>query len=401
MQINNILAFCEVANMDFYGPGYVSSEILKKGLKAYWDDNDGYDAIILNFSLVMHCTDCLDVSNVFHWNRYCLSDYSVYEAIRYADRIVEDVQFFDVPKILLYQLDTIRFPLIWERKISELLDNNFYLWSNGLEFFPKFEETEITRSCGYSHNYYYFCKKYSKRIISMSYSTTVIREFYGRPLCEREFDVTVPGNLDVNVYPSRGKILEIIKKMNLSIYNEYGNRTLMYRQESDRTENSEYMRYEDKMLDIMLEKPSEYMNSHAKRESIQVWRENYNIGLRKSKMAYADGGVGLQLVRKYSEIPARGTLMLCEDIPCLKNYGFIDGENVVIVTQDDFENKVKYLLNHIDKMQEIANNGKKMVLKKHSAVNQARLILNTIDVIKEGSFGGSRWENGEFIVDKV
>ena len=49
-------------------------------------------------------------------------------------------------------------------------------------------------------------------------------------------------------------------------------------------------------------------------------------------------------------------------------------------------------------MQNIALQGQKMVIEKHSATEQTKLIIRAIKKIKDGTFKGSRWMRGTFCV---
>lgn len=398
MHINNVHGLMEAAQVDFFGPGYSTINELEEGVNKYWI-NGNYDALILDFALAMLQMSYLDIQLAYHWHRYFLSDYSVYESIRYADKIVNEVKKIDAPKLIYYMFDPFTISESWKNCIQELLDTGFYLWSTGEEFTPEIEETESAKRIGWGNQYLRFCRKNNGKIVSMPHCSVVYREFYGAPLEKRKYDITVPGNLASAFYPDRGKIVEKLKETSYRIYDNYENRVLAYRDDGNRAENTLYKREEDRLLDLRLKSPCKYIDSQAAREAIVVWRESYNVGLRASKMGYADGGLSLQILRKYAEIPARGTLLLCQDIPPLTCFGFKAWENMVPVTPDSLIETCNYLYANPDKMQAIAASGQKMVFEKHSALVQARHIIDAIEVIKNGTFKGSYWNNGEFYIN--
>lgn len=235
----------------------------------------------------------------------------------------------------------------------------------------------------------------------MSESTVSPKEYFSNSLKDRMYDMTIPGNLDAFYYPERAKITKIMETSGYKVYDQYYERDFAYRMSVSRISQNIYWHEEDKLLDEKLESPCPYIDSKMTRESIVMWRENYNVALRKSKIGYACGGCANQLVRKYAEIPARGALLLCQNIKPLKNYGFKDWENMVTVTSDNVLEICDYLFKNPKEMQYIADNGRKMVFEKHTPIRQARHIIKAIEVIKTGTFGGSYWEDGEFIIKQL
>ncbi|MCX4351275.1 MAG: glycosyltransferase [Lachnospiraceae bacterium] len=398
MHINNVQSFLEVAQVDFFGPGYTSREKLESGLGVFWKENGGYDVLILDFSLAMLQQEYLDIRLAYHWHRYFLSDFSIYQSIRWADNIVKDAKQVEAVKLIVYQFDTHTFIEAWEKCITDLLYCGFYFWGTGIEYFPPLAENEKTKEKGGTNRYFYFCKNNGDKILSMPYCTVNPKEYFSFPLESRTYDITIPGNLDAFFYPERSKISKIMETSGYKVYDQYYERAFAYRIAKSCVSQTLYRHEEDRLLDTKLAAPCPYIDSKLTRESIVMWRENYNVALRQSKIGYACGGYIHQLFRKFVEIPARGTLLLCQDIPPLKNYGFKNWENMITVTADNILEVIDYLFKNPKEMQHIADNGRKMVYEKHTPVRQAELILNAIKSIETGTFAGSYWENGEFIV---
>lgn len=159
MRINNVQAFLEVAQVDFFGPGYVSQEKLEEGLSSFWKENGGYDILVLDFSLAMLQQEYLDIRLAFHWHRYFMSDYSIYQSIRWVDNIVNDAKQIEAVKLLLYQFDTYTFTEIWENCINDLLSCGFYFWGSGSEYFSPLIIDEEMRKGGVQIDIIVFVKK--------------------------------------------------------------------------------------------------------------------------------------------------------------------------------------------------------------------------------------------------
>lgn len=395
MHINNVHGLMEAAEVEPFGIGYSTVDELEDGLKKHWM-NGKYDALILDFALAMLQMKHLDIRLAYHWHRYFISDYSVYEGVRYADRIVKEAKEIDSPKVLYYMFDPFTILESWENCIQDLLDEGFYFWGLGEELTPEIKETEYTRNVGWHNRYLNFLLRNSGKIISMPHCSVIYKEFCGTPLEKRQYDVTIPGNLAAAYYPDRGKIASKFEGTNYKVYGNYENRVMAYRDNEKRIYNTLYKREDDRMLDCKLKTPCQYIDSQVKREAISAWRESYNVGLRVSKMGYADGGLSLQILRKYVEIPARGTVLLCQNIPPLKCFGFQEWENMVPVTPESVLEICEYLYANPQKMQSIANEGRSMVFKKHTALIHAKHIIKAIEVIGTGKFKGAYWSDGDF-----
>lgn len=399
-ELNLRRGLMEVSQVDFFGPGFSTTDELESGLKNYWNKGK-YDALILSFAFAIRQITYLDLRYIFWEHRYKMSDYSIYESIRYADRIIEESKEISSPKLVHYHFDTISFTEFQERCLQDLLDAGYYLWGPGEEFVPEIEENKAAELMGWGNRYYKFIRKNTEKTISINCHVATYKEFYGAPLEKRKYDVTIPGNLDAVMYPVREKIVEKLKGSKYQIFDDYENRTLAYREDDKKAVNTSYKRDEDRILDLRLKLPCHYLDAGPKREAVAFWRENYNEGLRISKMGYADGGISFQIVRKFIEIPARGTLLLCQDIPPLSCLGFKAWENMVTVTPDSVLEVSDYLYAHKDKMQGIATAGRKMVYEKHSPSAYAKHIIDAINVIESGRYKGSYWFDGEFYINQA
>lgn len=398
MHINNILSFLEVAAVDYYGPGFQSREVLEKGVDWFWKENGGYDAIILDFALAILQIDFLDIREAYHWHRYALSDYKLHMAIYYADKIINELKKADVAKALFYWCDTYNIQARWERIIEDLIKEGFYFLGPGIEFFPEVKDEEYLKKVGASNRYRAFCMRNSKVLISMCHATVNYIDCCMTPSDEREYDITIPGNLDRFHYPERAQIEDIVKVSDLKVYDDYKNRTMGYLN----TENGDcnrYKRQEDKELDQKLRSSCVYMDFRQTKESVLCWRENYHDALRRSKMGYACGAVSRQILRKFAEIPCAGALLLCEDIPPLANYGFVNGFHAVTVTPQNVLDTCEYFLHHVGDMRNIANNGRKMILQTHTALAHARFVVKALEAVNEKRFERSYWQDGQFIIE--
>jgi hypothetical protein len=73
------------------------------------------------------------------------------------------------------------------------------------------------------------------------------------------------------------------------------------------------------------------------KRNMEYFGENYVKWLNRAKIAYTDGSRHQYPVKKYFEIPACGALLMCEEIPDLKELSFDDRENCVFINEKNAE----------------------------------------------------------------
>ncbi|MFG6357728.1 MAG: glycosyltransferase [Acetatifactor sp.] len=400
MFVNYYHSLAEIAEVDFYGPGFSTEAELEQGILDYAEKEGPFEAVILIFSLLYSSLDLSSIRDIYQFHRCKLSDYSVNQVVRYADRIVDDIKKLDTVQMVLFDQDIINIRNEWYNCLADLLDGGFYILSPGIEFLPTFVERE-GRSFGdglmLNNRFRNLLEKYPQRSISIGTIASIPGEYYWGPLENRKYDWVVPGNID-GCYPNRGKILRMLEAKGYKVFQGFIDRTMAYRVDSSRIERCEYQQGIVRQVDERLGKPSPYLQAAMRRESIAAWRENYKVSLRKSKIAYADGGDGHVVVRKYIEIPANGTLLAGDNVMGLERWGFRNWENMVIVTPENVLDITEELLKNPEKMQDIANKGRQLVLSVHTTRKRAEDTIRAIESIRNGKYQGSYWEDGKFII---
>ncbi len=119
--------------------------------------------------------------------------------------------------------------------------------------------------------------------------------------------------------------------------------------------------------------------------------------IKNSKMCFTSGAVTRTPIAKYFEIPAGGSVLICQKFAGFKHFGFADGINCFVA--ENFKD-IKYILKNYDsvKYQKIANNGRNLIKDFHSdyaRMNQINLVLQRIN---KNNFNGSYWENGKYFL---
>ena len=397
MYINYYYSLAEMAELRFFGPGFSTTEELDKGILDYAKNQGPFDTVILTSTLLESSIQLFPPRVIYQCHRFGLSDYSVNQAIRYADKIIKEISNMNLIKIVLFTRDLINVSREWQDRLEALISQDFYIMSAGSELIPELEEqtgrifgANLKINNGFKH----LLDKYPERSISIPV-TAVYGEYFWGPLENRDYDWVVPGNVD-GCYYARQQVLHKLRTSEFRVYDNFIDRTMMYKVDNTRAERGKYARDIEKYIDTKLGKTSPYLRNGLKREEIARWRENYNVALRSAKAAFADGGDGHIIVRKFMEIPARGTLLVCENVEGLERLGFRSGENMVAVTVENILDIARELFKNQKEMQRIANNGRNLVLSRHTSKNRAADTLKAVSAIQKGCFSGSYWENGEF-----
>jgi hypothetical protein len=127
-------------------------------------------------------------------------------------------------------------------------------------------------------------------------------------------------------------------------------------------------------------------------------QSSFRSQLKNSRYAFTCGS-GLNMpIRKFFEIPAAGTVLVCKPFNGFKDAGFRHGENCVVSEPADIADAHEWLEADPDRAQRIADAGRNLVMNQHSVAARARQFVETLSAIVDGSFSGGRWNYGEYRV---
>lgn len=357
------LAIASISDVTFYGPGYVSPEVLKKGVKTFVEDSGvTYDFIYTDGMILFwndkRGTTPFNISfNYFTFNGirdYIMDMKDFY--INYLGKkiLYPNIDFYNVSKI---EVETIGYSapylISWGMELLEYKKNLSDL---------KFE----TFSENVNDNWINYIDKNQERIISIPHIIGE-SEFSFHPLDERKYDMTVPG---VN-YHSRKIVNKIINNTKTLYIN---NRNTSYFQK----------------INLAI------IKIFTTRSVMKVFKQIFNNTIEDSKMAYTCGSGLNYIVRKYLEIPAKGTLLVCKPCKGFEALGFEHDKNCIVVNPKNILEDLNYYFDETDKYQKMAIMGQKLVWEKHSFHARSKQIKNSLIKIMDGSFKGSYWKKGEF-----
>lgn len=131
---------------------------------------------------------------------------------------------------------------------------------------------------------------------------------------------------------------------------------------------------------------------------IRLYNSLFKNKLEQSKYVFTCGS-GLDYpIRKFFEIPALGALLLAKPFYGAKKLGFIDGKNYIKTDYKTIVEKIYFLESDPKLAQEIVKNGQDMIWNTHSLDARAKQLKSSFELILDGKYNGSYWENGKFIL---
>jgi len=215
-----------------------------------------------------------------------------------------------------------------------------------------------------------FVDRYHERFINIGHAVAD-NEFYWGGLGAREYDVAIPGSR----YARRQASVALARKSTLRMA-------------------PMWYPWPFKLAERLGLRPySRFLAVHA-----------YNLAfqrvLSRTRASVTDGGANNYPVRKYFEIPAAGSLMVCWPAIGLESLGFVDGVHCVYVSSAEEAMAVaRKVKDDVDRYDVIADAGQHLVLRQHSISARARQLNQVLARIGEGTFHGSSWLNGELVCD--
>ncbi len=119
------------------------------------------------------------------------------------------------------------------------------------------------------------------------------------------------------------------------------------------------------------------INYHHPLMGIYV-RSEFAVHINSSKICITGSSSYKYLVQKYYEITACGTLLMADTCMDAEYQGFIPGETFVEIIADDVAQTVEYYLNNPSEAQRIAQNGRDLILQRHTHDIRARELMEVL-----------------------
>ncbi len=359
----------------FYGPGFVTAEVLERGIERFVESLGGVDLIFVTKDF----TATADARRLARFvDRYVvmlnggvISDHLVRDISAYLQRhrdrvacLITDVDPHAVgPEMLDGFARHGQYYVGWGAQfLNTLADTE---WVAAEEYMQK--KLRSGRALGLLDG---FARRENGRFVSLGFYVSE-PEFYWGPLRDRPYDIAVPGSK----YARRQAFLNSVRNI-----------------PGIRTPGTRYS-LGCRIADRLSLKP--FANFYA----LSLYNLTFQRALSTSKCCFTDGGANNYPVRKFFEIPAAGAVLLAAPAVGMEALGFEDRVNYIAVsTADDAVAAVREITENPDRYDALAAAGRDLVLRRHSLSARAEQLSAAVNAIVRGTFSGSHWHRGEFCV---
>jgi len=364
-----------VGDVFFYGPGFVGKNTLDQGVERYIEKIGGVDFIIIT-------AQCLIKFDINRFEKYLIRYTAVFNSGIITTLFLDDVRRFckNNQKKVICGISEVDPHVTPQSTLDALLEHSEYFmgWGNG--FLNAKGDMEAVAEEGYIQKKLKkgfelglmdeFVDKHFSRVINLGHFVSD-SEFYWGNLSARKYDVAVPGSR----YERRQKTIEKIKQMhNVSLAN-----------------NS--YKYYFKIADRL------HLNPYSNFYCVNLYNLFFQQELSNSKACITEGGANNHPVRKFFEISAAGSLMICWPSVGFEMLGFRDGVNCIYIKSiNEIIKIIEMIKDNIEHFQPIASEGRKLVLTKHSVSARASQLSQVLEKINQGNYNGSFWKDGDFII---
>lgn len=348
-----------ITDLEYYGPGFSDEISLSKGIDKWFEEQPSYDFIVVD-SYILECEKIMTREKPF------MGDFLRFHPSLFYQHSLSYQKFFlqhQGKKIFLSNWDIYN---ISEANIAKLLDSGTYVLEGGISTTNSKEQIEQEYGKPFelgNDNWYHFVNNYKARIISLPHFISA-SEFDFSPLFMRPHVFNVIG----------------------APYDERKDAKKLLTPAQKRNDLKELIKLKIKQRTIR--SMSElYLNQ---------LRTKYFAEISRSKLCFCSGGPWLYPVRKYFEIPGRGSVAIGWKCTGFANLGFIDGVNFIVAPTNA---EITKILQKADdsELQRIATKGRSLIWEQHSDVPRADQLSESLHRIAKGTFKGSFWKAGQYL----
>jgi len=354
-----------------FGPGYQTKEVLDKGIQDFVDKYGPFELTCSNEHIAIFYPEAADD---FEHNYLPMFKNNFYSNFLLEQKHLEDMSnYFRKIESSRKVLFLLEFDYYWlsEERLLLIEELDAFIVGFGEQFItPKDEMTHIQKesfSDLVNDRWYNFVKG-SNKIIQFTHFVNY-SEFYWESIDVRKYECSVPGV----GYWARKEAYKNLKNEHKKMSKNYHNK-----------------------IYHLLSKMG--IKSYSSQLLLSNYIEVFNQIIRDSKYAYTCGSALNWPIRKFFEIPAKGTLLISLPFKNFEHLGFINEDNCIIAEPENIISVVNNLNENLENAQDIADRGRKMVHENHSISARSQQLKMAFDAIIKATFDGSYWESGRFIV---
>ncbi len=360
------VAMMGAADVTFFGPGHVSSDCLARGLPAFVEENGPFDLAASN-TLVLFS----DMKDPAHYAE------TVRRAYAY-DGAPDDLHYLPV---LARQFAELPMP-----RLAVLLENDFYNWTArerdlvlsranifigfGAEMSPHLADMPYLRLERFASSatdiWADFSRAHKAQIASLPHFVSDA-EFTITPLSARRRDWSIMGVQ----YHARAVARDALRAVSVEPVMD-----TRWRRVLSLARKLRLFRGEKRFVQRFL-------------------NQDFGDRIASTRFSYTCGSGLMMPIRKFFEIPAAGTVLVCRPFFGFSALGFEDGVNCVVCEPERIADAHQTLVYDLAAAQRIADAGRKLIFDRHSLSARARDLADIFAAISEKHFFGSRWTGGQ------
>lgn len=365
------LAWRHAGAVTAFGPGHVSGETWRAGLRAFLSRHGPFDVVVAAEMLAANTLPEYSVDHLLEAiDRIYDCPFDIRTAIESNRRVFDEFASLESIKIIsMLEYDTYN---MYDSYKSLLEATDTYIVGWGEDFVRPRAQLDHLAQESFGHrvqdNWWTFVTENRHRVIT-SGAMIAESEFHWAKLDHRSPQWAVQGAR----YAARRKARKALSDARIA----WTGRALV-------DAISLINRIDARMLRRPLVRT---LMNHR-------WEE----GFRRSRYAFTCGSALRFPIRKYFEIPASGAVLAAQPCNGFEALGFRDRETAVVTEPETIVEVHRWLeANPVD-AQRIASAGRELVWRRHSVQARGRQYAEAIEAIFARRFGGSRWVDGDFRV---
>jgi hypothetical protein len=364
-----------VGDVTFYGPGYLSEDVLAGGVLRFIDKTGPYDILFLgpNMPIISQSNDDLQESADYfgRWAaltppreaiyRFFVAFLKSLSSIPIAQRFVSMVTLdsYSSSQCQMDQLDHFDMKLLasnehFVRRVADLP-----AWANR-------EKHYLANKHIISDAWYDYLAARPERVITSLHFVSD-GEFSFRGLAHRKCDVSIPG-VD---YHTRREAVHSLKRRGIGVSSKFTYN--VYR---------------------VLNKLG--MPVYSRYPLLKYFNVSYFFNLMNSRYVFTAAEAFGMPIRKYFEIPAAGAVLLATACNGFDRIGFANGVNCLEVEPDNLADAVGHLEKNPDDAQRLASAGRNLIYREHSISARIEQVRSCMNAIIAGKFLGAEWVDGRY-----
>jgi len=366
------LALSVISNcfdLTHYGPGFSRESEVILGINNWITNQEEYDIIFIDPAIVIY-EDKIKKEEFIYQSKMNVLQYSYDE---FYDNVESYKSFFFSSEKIKVIIGIYDYHVISKKTINYIITSNSFV----IDAFGKNLNNSIQNIKNiYGHNDFYkrsiqehwyeFEQNFKERIISFPHAVFT-NEFVFTPLSKRKIKFNVVGVF----YPERKQAAYLLENK--------------LRIKSFINQLVSYIKIKTGLNQITDEK-------------LELYFHRYNKKIATSRYVYCSGSPLMYPVRKYFEIPSKRSVTIGWPCNGFEHLGFKHNKNF-IVAKNNKELELAMSRYSEEELQRIADEGLKLIWHKHSDYARTAQMKKTFDLIFQGKFKGSYWENGNYILN--